>query len=159
MKKRNIIIGFIICTLGLQAQEAKHIGPHGGEIIQLDDFQIEMVKENYRCLFHPEISGKKTDLCSQDGKNLERVKKIEFYLLDKNLKQLDVSHLEGRVIIFFNDETQSSKKIRINDKIIWVPLGNNGHSNYQQALIKFQLYDKKYKAVFGNPIIHKGHHH
>lgn len=84
---------------------------------------------------------------------------MEFYLFDQNLNELGISNVEGRVIIAFNDETQRSKKIRVNDNVIWISLSNHAYSNFQQVIIKLQLNNKKFQASFGEPIVHIGHHH
>ena len=118
-----------------------------------------MVKDIYRCLLHPEIVRGKNDICIKGGANLEREKKIEFYLLNEDFKELEVSNLEGRVRIVFKDGTATSKKIRIDDNVIWIPLGNNGHDEFQQDDVNIKLNNKKYTATFGHSIIHKGHHH
>ena len=159
MKKLTTVIVFIIYSISNYGQETIEKESHGGEIISLNHFQIEMVKASYKCLFHPEIDGNKNSICSICESNLEREKKIKFYLLNKNFKELDISDIEGRVIIVFKDETQSSKKIRKGNGFIWVPFGNNAYGNFQQAILKIKVNNKKYKVTFGHPVIHKGHHH
>ncbi len=159
MKKVLFIVAFLIGSISIYAQQLSKKGPHGGDIFPLDDFQIEMVKEIYRCSLHPEIVRDKNDICIKGEGNLERDKKIEFYLLNEGFKELEVSNLEGRVRIVFKDGTATSKKIRIDNNVIWIPLGNNGYNEFQQAIIKIKINNKKYKATFGHSIIHKGHHH
>ncbi len=159
MKKLNIILTFTLCFMSIYAQELKQKGPHGGDVYSLDDFQIEMVKEHFACLSHPEIIGQKNKTCIKCEASLVREKKIEFYLLNENFNQLDTSNLKGRIRIVFNDETETSKKIRISEDVIWAPLGNEGYNSFQQAIVNIELNNKKYKAIFGQPIIHKGHHH
>lgn len=160
MKKLLILGVFMICSANIYAQELNQIGPHGGEVIPLNDFQIEMVKDCFKCLVHPKVIGKKDDICSKCEGVLEREKKIEFYLLDKNFNELvNTSNIAGRVRIVFKDETASSKKIRISNSVIWVSLGNHGYRNYQQAILTLKFNNKKYKVTFGDPLGHKGHHH
>ncbi len=159
MKEVLFIVAFLIGSISIYAQQLSKKGPHEGDIFSLDDFHIEMVKEIYRCLLHPEIVREKNDICIKDGAKLERDKKIEFYLLNEDFKELELSNLEGRVRIVFKDGTATSKKIRIDNNVIWIPLSNNGHNEFQQAIVKIKLNDEKYTATFGHPIIHKGHHH
>lgn len=159
MRKLGVILTFTICSMSINAQELKQKGPHGGDVYPLDDFQIEMVKKHFTCLSHPKIIGQENDICTKCEASLERESKIEFYFLNENFNELDTSNLKGRVRIVFNDETETSKKIRISEDVIWVPLGNEGYNSFQQAIVNVELNNKKYKATFGHPMIHKGHHH
>jgi len=118
-----------------------------------------MVIESYSCLSHPELIAYKNGVCKKCKANLERNKKIEFYLFDEGFNVLDTSNLEGRVRVIFKDETAVSKKIRLGRNVFWIPLGENGLNNYQQAAVKLSFNSKTYKATFGQPIVHKGHQH
>jgi len=137
MKKITILLAITVFSMGSYAQDKKLKGPHGGEVISLDDIQIEMTKVTH----------------------LEKEKRLEFYLFDPYFNELGVSNIEGRVIVAFNDETQRSKKIRIDGNVLWIALSNHTYSNFQQVIIKIKLNNKKFKASFGEPIIHMGHHH
>ena len=158
MKNVTLLLFLLNTTLPF-SQNTKSVGPHGGEIVRVQGFQIEMIKENYRCAIHSEILGKKNDLCTKGGEKLVRDKKIEFLLFDEGFKKIDISHMEGIIRVIFKDETASTKKIRIAEERIWVLFGDNSYNNYQQAVVILKFNNNKYKAVFGEPIVHKGHHH
>jgi hypothetical protein len=159
MKITTTILMVMLFILGTNAQEIKLKGSHGGDIINLTDFSLEMVKENYICPLHQEISGQENDTCIKCNGSLKKVQKIKFYLLDNNLNAPDISNLEGRVRVVLKDETASSRKIRIDNDVMWIPLGNAGFNNYQYAVVKIRLNNKNYEGIFGHPIIHNGHHH
>ncbi len=161
MKKIIGTIALIVCFINVYGQEKNKKGPHGGSIVSLGEFNMEMVREGFSCLSHPEIKSIKKDVCSKCDKSLEKDKKIEFYLLDNNYKELDISNLEGkvRVRIVFKDETAVSKKAKLTDKSFWIPLRKNGLSNFQQAIVRINYKSKKYIATYGDPIVHHGGHH
>lgn len=159
MKTKVLVLAFMLFLVAITAQEKTQKGPHGGDLMSVNDVQIEMVFESYSCLFHQEMVGDKNEFCKICSSKFERTKKVKFYLLDNNLNKIDGVNVKGKVRIVFKDETESSKKIRVVDNIIWIPLGYNGLSNYQQAIVNLKINNKEYKATFGHPIIHQGHHH
>jgi hypothetical protein len=115
-----------------------------------------MVLESYSCDIHPNKLAYENGNCIVCGKELIRNKKIKFNLIDNTL---DLSQLTGRIIVIFKDGTQKVSKLNIEDDFLWVKLGVNSLNNFQQAVLKLKNNNKKYKVIFGNQIVHQGHHH
>lgn len=154
-----MVFVFMLSMVIVSAQKNIQEGPHKGDLMSLGDIQIEMVKESYSCAIHQNKGGNNNKVCEICASKFERNKKVVFYFFDNSLRPINVANVKGRVRIVFKDGTETSKKIRVTDTFIWIPLGYNGLDNYLQAFVKLKFNKKEYKVTFGHPIVHNGHHH
>ncbi|REE80292.1 hypothetical protein BX611_1933 [Lutibacter oceani] len=152
MNKLNIILFLLLFTV-IKSSGQNIINTN---VVVLKDFKITMVLESYSCDIHPNKLAYENGNCIVCGKELIRNKKIKFNLIDNTL---DLSQLTGRIIVIFKDGTQKVSKLNIEDDFLWVKLGINSLNNFQQAVLKLKNNNKKYKVIFGNQIVHQGHHH
>ena len=120
------------------------------------DFEIIMDINSLTCSSHQSVTGYVKDKCTICGKDLVRDKKLKIYALNNSV---DLSKIEGRVIVVFKDGTQISRKLQFNNDFGWIKLGDNAYNNYNNANLKLKYNNKLYQAIFGKPIIHSGHHH
>lgn len=136
-----------------------HLGIHGGILMPTRSYHIEMVKENYTCSEHPNIQGEKGHKCSKCGLNLIRDKRLIIYLFDNDNRPLDVSKANGRVIVGYGDETQTSKKLKAEKGYMWIPLGKNNLNKMHYASIKIDFEGTVIEGLSGEKTEHHGHHH
>lgn len=156
MKKRYFISLLIGCSLRILGQNSNHVKMDENIWIDFKDFKIEMVTKSYTCTTHPSVSSPNIENCSFCERELSRDKKLKIYVLNKNI---DISKIEGRIIVVFKDGTQISRKLKMDKEYGWIKFGENAYNNYQQAVLKLKYKDKKYKETVGDPAISKGHHH
>ena len=119
-------------------------------------FEIKMDINSFTCSSHQSVTGYEKDKCTICGKDLVRDKKLKIYALNNSV---DLSKIKGRVIVVFKDGTQISRKLQFNNDFGWIKLGDNAYNNYNNANLKLKYNNKQYQAIFGEPIIHSGHHH
>lgn len=152
MNKFKIILFLLLFST------VKIVGQHANNsnIVELKDFKIKMVLESYSCDLHSNKIVYKNGNCISCGNELSRENKIKFYLFDSIL---DLSKLTGKIIVIFKDETQKVSKLNIKGDYLWAKLGIDGLNNFQQAILKIKYLDEKYEVIFGEELIHNGHHH
>lgn len=157
MKKIVMMLFLTISyTLIVVGQSSNPFKSNEDNSVDFIDFKIKMDINSYTCSSHQLVTGYENDKCIICGEDLVRDEKLKIYVLNKSI---DLTKIEGRVIVVFNDETQISRKLQFNKDYGWIKLGDNAYSNYNNASLKLNYNNKVYKAIFGEPIIHSGHHH
>lgn len=157
MKKIVIILILTISYTSIVVGQSSNIfKSNEANSVDFIDFEIKMVINSYTCSSHQSVTGYEKDKCTICGKDLVRDKKLKIYALNKSI---DLTKIKGRVIVVFNDGTQISRKLQFNKDFGWIKLGDNAYNTYNNANLKLKYNNKQYQAIFGEPIIHSGHHH
>lgn len=149
----------LISTSVFGQNDHHHLGVHGGILMPTDNYKIEMVKEKYTCSEHPNVQGDKGHKCSKCGLDLIRDKRLIIYLFDNDNQPLDVSTANGRVIVGYGDETQTSKKLKTEKGYMWISLGKSNLDKMHYASVKIDFEGTVMEALFGKKTENHGHHH